>query len=86
MKKIIILTGCLLIYSSTLYGKKIEQTICFSQTSCVKFPIAELGNNVQLCGGKCQGRSIIQMNKKGWKVVQIISGLSNSFGILLEKK
>ena len=87
MKKMMILLSAVLVLALNLEAKKNTQTICFSKSSCSKqYPIATLGDKVQLCGGKCQGRSLLQMNEKGWKVVQVIPGLSGAFGMLLEKK
>ncbi|MEA3383800.1 MAG: hypothetical protein U9Q20_03865 [Campylobacterota bacterium] len=39
-----------------------------------------------MCGGKCQGKTLAKMNKDGWKLVQVISGLNSSFGMLFTKE
>ena len=62
-----------------------EQTICFSKDSCDKLSYASLGDAVHLCAGKCQGRTLIEMNKDGWKLLQVVTGLSSAFGMVLEK-
>ena len=67
-----------------------KETICFSQdesslSSGRKYRSASLGDSVTLNGGKCQGRTLIQMNKKGWKVIQVVTGLNRSFGMVMEK-
>ena len=88
MKKFILVLGLL---TSSVYAKKIEQTICFAQEDTGQkiggraFYMASLGDNVTLNGGKCQGKTLIQMNKKGWKVIQVVTGLNRSFGMVMEK-
>ncbi len=62
---------------------KIEQTICFSKEGNY---LAKLGDNVTLQGGKCNGRTLPEMNKNGWKLNQIVGGLSGAFGMLLTKE
>ncbi len=75
------------ILSGNLYAKKIEQTICFSKSSCSdRYAYAVLGNDVNLCGGKCQGKTLAQMNKEGWKLTQVITGLQSSFGMLFTRE
>ncbi len=86
MKKIMLLVSSLVIISTSLYAKKVEQTICFSKSSCSdKYAYGSLGDKLQLCGGKCQGRTLSQMNQKGWKLKQVVSGLNSSFGMVFEK-
>ena len=83
MKKTMI--GVALISSflvSNVYAKKIEQTICFSKSQCSGIAYGVLGDSVHLCGGKCQGRTLAQMNKAGWKLIQVVNGLSSSFGMV----
>ena len=71
---------------SNISAKQIEQTICFSSNKCSGVSIGVLGDNVKLCGGECQGKTLGQMNKKGWKLIQVIDGLSESFGMLLTRE
>ena len=71
---------------SNIYAKQIEQTICFSSNKCSGVTIGVLGNDVKLCGGKCQGKTLGQMNKKGWKLTQVIDGLSESFGMVFTRE
>ena len=86
MNKTILFISIVTIFSTVLNAKKTEQTICFSQSSCTdKYAYALLGNDQQLCGGKCQGRTLTQMNEKGWKLIQVVSGLESSFGMVFEK-
>ncbi|MFT5835505.1 MAG: hypothetical protein ACI9RG_000398 [Sulfurimonas sp.] len=47
--------------------------------------MASLGDKVTLNGGKCQGKTLLEMNKKGWKVIQVVTGLNRSFGMVMEK-
>ncbi len=87
MKKLVfglVVAGLL---STVSYAKKLEQTICFSKSECGT-PIAygTLGDNVKLCGGKCQGKTIAQMNKNGWKLIQVVNGLQGSFGMVFIKE
>jgi len=68
---------------SNVYAKKIEQTICFSSSQCKGLgAYGVLGDSVHLCGGKCQGRTLAQMNKAGWKLIQVVNGLESSFGMV----
>jgi hypothetical protein len=77
---------------SSAFAYKVEQTICFSQRDTGQkignreFYMASLGDNAILNGGKCQGRTLIQMNRKGWKLIQVISDVNEAFGMVLEKK
>jgi len=70
----------------------IKQTICFSQNlSDVKFGsrhigVATLGDNVTLNGGECNGRTLPQMNQAGWRLIQVVTGLQEAFGMVLEKE
>jgi len=66
--------------------KKIKQTLCFSQKKYSTFFLASLGNDVSLNGGECKGINLSEMNKKGWRLVQVITGLDSSFGMLFEKE
>jgi len=76
-----------LLFSSGAYAKKIEQTVCFSKASCTeKYSYASIGDAVNLCGGACQGKSLVEMNKEGWRLIQVIGGLSGSFGMLMTKE
>ena len=94
MKKIILGIVVLGLLSTTVYSKKIEQTICFSIKYSGKrtqyfpkgVPIAELGDSIKLYGGKCRGRSLPEMNKNGWKLIQVVTGLNSSFGMVLTKE
>jgi len=64
-------------------ANKIEQTICFSKSKCnTPYAYGVLGDNIKLCGGKCQGKTLTEMNKKGWKLIQIVNGLQSSFGMV----
>jgi len=91
MKKLILGVITIGLLSSTVYAKKIEQTICFSQEDTGQtiggkaFYMASLGDQVTLNGGKCKGKTLIKMNKNGWKLVQVVTGLNRSFGMVLEK-
>ena len=76
-----VLIGSLL--TSNVYAKKIEQTICFSSSQCGGLgAYGVLGDSVKLCGGKCQGRTLAEMNKDGWKLIQVVNGLQSSFGMI----
>lgn len=90
MKKTLIFLTILGLASS-VQAKVVSQTICFSQEDtgqkigANKFYMASLGEEVTLNGGKCKGASLIEMNKKGWKLIQVVVGLNQSFGMVLEK-
>lgn len=80
----------LLATTTSLFG--IEQTICFSQKdSGAEYSpgrpvlLASLGDDTTLNGGKCEGGKLSDMNKKGWRLVQVVTGLNNSFGMVFEK-
>ncbi len=69
----------------------VEQTICFSQkdtgTSIGNRHVyfAVLGDDEILNGGKCDGLKLADMNKKGWRLIQVVSGLQSGFGMVFEK-
>lgn len=75
-----------LLLASTANVQAVEQTICFAKSSCSnKYAYGLLGDNVQLCGGKCQGVKLATMNRRGWRLIQVISGLDSSFGMVFER-
>ena len=93
MKKMILssVVGLVLV-SSFSFGKSVEQTICFSQEDIGSYPnskkrmyMAILGDTATLNGGKCQGKTLPQMNKLGWRLIQVVGGLQSGFGMVLEK-
>lgn len=69
--------------TATTSAFAIEQTICFSQDS--ERRSASLGDTATLFGGKCQGVKLEDMNAKGWRLVQVVPDLFNSFGMVFEK-
>jgi len=72
---------------SGAYAKRIEQTICFSASKCQGLgAYGVLGDGVKLCGGKCQGKTLAQMNKAGWKLIQVVNGLESAFGMVFIKE
>jgi hypothetical protein len=86
MKKLILGLITIGLLSSTVYAKKVEQTICWSKEPLGdKYWQASLGDNVKLHGGKCQKKTLLEMNKKGWRVIQVVGGLRNAFGMIMEK-
>jgi hypothetical protein len=92
MIKIKIILSALAVVISAMPTFAIEQTICFSQKdSGVEYSVgkpvyvAVLGDDAVLNGGKCNGVKLADMNKKGWRLVQVVSGLNNSFGMVFEK-
>jgi hypothetical protein len=87
MKKMIMssIVG-LMVLSNIGYAKSVEQTICFSQEPLGgRHHLATLGDNVTLNGGKCKGKTLPQMNKLGWRLIQVVGGLESAFGMVLEK-
>jgi len=91
MKKVILssIVGLVLV-SSFSFGKSVEQTICFSQKPSFVFRgvqqySAVLGDNSTLNGGRCQGKTLPQMNKLGWRLIQVVGGLESGFGMVFEK-
>ncbi|MEK8019836.1 MAG: hypothetical protein VSS75_023425 [Candidatus Parabeggiatoa sp.] len=82
-----------LLLASAINVQAIEQTICFSQEfvgSQSKLfpngvPIATLGDDVNLYGGKCQGAKLADMNRKGWQLTFVITGLKGSFGMVFDR-
>jgi hypothetical protein len=95
MKKVILSSVIgLVLVSSFSFGKSVEQTICFSQKDIGAFPgsstrrmyMAVLGDNSTLNGGQCQGKTLPQMNKLGWRLIQVVGGLDSGFGMVFEKK
>ena len=93
MKKLVVAIMALGMMSGIVHAKGVEQTICFSkkfsENKSTYFPngvpLATLGDDVKLYGGKCQQRTLPEMNKAGWKLIQVVTGLNNSFGMVLEK-
>lgn len=72
--------------SATDAEAKYENTVCFSQGDCnKKYSYGVLGDKVKLCSGKCNGKTISQMNAEGWRLIQVVNGLQNSFGIVFER-
>ena len=79
--------------SATNSVKKIEQTICFSKEFSPNkssyfpngVPLATLGDDVKLYGGKCNEKTLPELNKEGWRLIQVVAGLQSSFGMVLEK-
>ena len=83
----------LLLSSTSVFA--VEQTICFSKTSLGDTNIGgrnitmwqgSLGDDVLLYSGRCGGKTLGEMNKKGWRLIQVVGGLDNAFGMILEKK
>ena len=68
---------------NSLYSNSVEQTICFSNNG--KY-LAVIGDDVSLKGGKCQGKTLSQMNEDGWMLTEVVTGLSTSFGMILTRK
>jgi len=84
MKKLIMSSMIgLMVLSNIAYAKNVEQTICFSQDSSGY--LATLGDKVILNGGKCKGKTLPQMNKLGWRLIQVVGGLQSAFGMVFEK-
>ncbi len=86
MKKLLALGALLLGFQAAQAGifgdspKKYENTICFSVL---------IGDFAKFSGGglKCKDKTIGDMNKEGWRVVQVIMGLSGgSIGVLFERE
>jgi len=91
MRKVISIIICVLCISATNAFGKNECTICFSQKALPKsgqyqFYMGVLGDDVSLSGGKCEGKTIQQMYDDGWRLIQVVSGLDQSFGIVFEKE
>ena len=88
MNRIIFTLGIgLLATVGNIEAKQVEQTICFSKGDCnVRISYATVGENVKLCSGQCQNRSLVEMNKDGWALIQVIGGLSGAFGMVLERE
>lgn len=78
--------GFLVISSQNAFA--VEQTICFSKSKIgdSQYWQGSLGDNVLLYSGKCGGKKLSDMNKKGWRLIQVIGGLDSAFGMILEKK
>ena len=41
-----------------------------------------LGDNATLNGGECNGKTLPQMNKLGWRLIQVVGGLDSGFGMV----
>ena len=90
MKKLVVGAIVLGLISSAVYAKAVQQTICFSKEKISEYngrPIYQgtLGDAVSLYGGECQGKTLPEMNKAGWKLIQVVGGLNSAFGMVLEK-
>jgi len=88
MKKfLIVLSISAMALVDSIGASTIEQTICFSKGDChERISYATVGEGVKLCGGACQSRTLVEMNKEGWALIQVIGGLSGSFGMVLERR
>lgn len=65
---------------------KYENTVCFSKSDCDnEFSYGVLGDNIKLCSGECNGKTISQMNAEGWRLIQVVNGLQSSFGMVFER-
>lgn len=94
MKKVILASMIgLVMVSSISFGQSINQTICFSQEDIGPYPgnsnrrmyMAVLGDSETLNGGECHGKTLPEMNKLGWRLIQVVGGLQSGFGMILEK-
>lgn len=87
MKKIFVIA--VLLSSISVFA--VEQTVCFSQYDTGQkignkaFYMASLGDNITLNGGQCKGATLPEMNKKGWELIQVVTGLESSFGMVFKK-
>jgi len=91
MVKKVIVSG-LVLFGLLGCESNVEQTICFSQEkiqhqdySDKYYHEATLGDDITLNGGSCQGKTLLQMNQEGWRLIQVVTGLNKSFGMILEK-
>ena len=84
-KKILLAIGIFLL--ATTNAMAIQQTICFSKSKIgdSKYWQGSIGDGVNLYGGQCNGKKLAQMNRIGWRLVFVITGLDSSFGMVLEK-
>lgn len=94
MKKLLVLGALLLGFQAAQAGifgdspKKYENTICFSYSAGdnAVFDDVELnGRIISSNNANCKNKSIAIMNKEGWRVVQVITGL-NRIGVLFERE
>ena len=93
MKKLIAASMLCTVLSISIQAKELEQTICFSKIysgNPSKYfpngvPVAQLGDDVKLLGGVCQARTLPEMNKNGWELMQVVTGLEGAFGMVLSK-
>jgi len=83
MKKFILGLIAITLLSSAGNAKKIEQAICWSKEG--KY-VAILGDNVKLQSDKCNGRTLPEMNKDGWKLIQVVGGLQSAFGMVMTRE
>lgn len=93
MKKLIVVSIVCTVFNMSVQAKDVEQTICFSKVysgNPSKYfpngvPVAQLGDDIKLLGGICQARTLPQMNKNGWRLMQVVTGLQGAFGMVLSK-
>ncbi len=83
MRRLVLSLVAIGLLSTAVYAKKIEQTICWSKEG--KY-LAVLGDNVKLQGGKCNNRTLPEMNKDGWKLIQVVGGLQSAFGMVMTRE
>ena len=89
MKKLLLSLVSIGLLSNIAYAKKVEQTICQSQNDCAKhypYSVATIGDKIKLYSGKCNGKTIAQMNKKGWKLTEVIGELQGAFGMVMTRE
>lgn len=81
------LLAAVIFLSMTTNAFAVQQTICFSKSKIAntEYWQGSIGDGVNLHGGQCNGKKLAHMNKLGWKLVFVITGLNSSFGMVLEK-
>ncbi len=69
-----------------VYGERRPE---LKQMSVCELPstmtLGSIGDTTVMCGGLCEGRTLSQMNKSGWRLIHVIEGLQGGFGMVFEK-
>lgn len=63
-------------------GKLKELPICQLPP---KLTTGSIGEYTVMCAWQCEGKTLLQMNEVGWKLVHVIEDLDGGFGMILEK-
>jgi len=50
-----------------------------------RMTVGSVGDGAVMCGGRCQGKTLPQMNNYGWRLIHVVEGLNGAFGMVFER-